>query len=1130
MLSIRQLEEINSQPSAAAFKPSPCLTETLNTQQTGFWSEAVNSFKYSAAQSPLNGLAQLADYTEISDKVLGRKLLPRVHFMDAPQENNSWSGWLGQQIGGAAGLTLNFMLPSMVRGIGRLASGGTALARATETISAGEKIWAASKTGFAYDLLCKPVMPEEGDFWTSRLRNGVVGGLTFGTLTGSTLAAKYGLHNIADKCASILRLNTLLKNEIVKGGIAGIVSGAPAAVVSTYGHSVLTRGELPTDKEINSSVLSFMTAGGLLGTAHGLVDHAAATKKAPAEFNTSNKSDKTITANIQRELAPGVRRFRVVDGNAERLIESLQSDKTAQGRLVLRELSLDGSLGPALETHIQHFGPDCPIGLNEQAVKSTNMSIFCHPQESPNSTLQAKNIYPDFKGKISMVLDNTDVVNGRHQELLVGPEDAFANLKEISNKRKVTLSDAAWETSLGIKYDAFTKSARIESPSLNLQQLTKFLSSHGDLEQLTIERCPEVSNIPLEYTPKLRQLTIKYCYEIKDLPLHFTPQLQQLIVSRCEMPSLPLQHTPNLEHLAVKYCNWITELPLQYTPKLKYLHLYRSDGITKLPLQHTPNLEQLAIETMSFVEELPLQHTPKLRHLVADGSHVKVLALEHAPQLETVELNWCNDLRTLGERLPSKLEELTLVHCPALKDLPKKLPPTLKLTIDGCTLLDSNPDVQMMLEKHFAANASAAKWSLDNVRVTADLLKQSADAIYKFIPQNSTCVLLGRDAYPLVPLLRYRGIDARYFLWSRLQTYDPHELYHYETEQHSKIAAARKAAEEQNAKLWRQEVPPGSIVIDTGYGGSIFDSIKKSDPTIKGYLLSSNGRYPEIPGLKLDRLKLVEYVERFPKSIGRANKLSQAGVPVAKSSNRDAEEKVFLPQASVLLTEQLLQELGLPNEFAYRHKTFTGLTKEERLGIGKYFIPGEGIERDRILRNFDRVHSFLYRGGQPGDGGLQKLQGLGVDTIINLRTGSSVAREEQLAKSLGIRFIHLPIDGEIGIPTSQQMSTFMKEVMNASTRWSNALNDAEKPVKPAIYVHCARGSDRTGTLIAATRIGLEGWTFDQAYREMRKYSFNAKHTHLTDVLQQLSKTRNDSKAGKDILRQILYSAWRGRQE
>jgi len=41
-----------------------------------------------------------------------------------------------------------------------------------------------------------------------------------------------------------------------------------------------------------------------------------------------------------------------------------------------------------------------------------------------------------------------------------------------------------------------------------------------------------------------------------------------------------------------------------------------------------------------------------------------------------------------------------------------------------------------------------------------------------------------------------------------------------------------------------------------------------------------------------------------------------------------------------------------------------------------------------------------------------------------------------------------------------------------------------------IFVHCHYGGDRTGTMLAAYRIANQGWTPEQAYAEMRAFSFH----------------------------------------
>src|SRR5438128_7753691 len=46
-----------------------------------------------------------------------------------------------------------------------------------------------------------------------------------------------------------------------------------------------------------------------------------------------------------------------------------------------------------------------------------------------------------------------------------------------------------------------------------------------------------------------------------------------------------------------------------------------------------------------------------------------------------------------------------------------------------------------------------------------------------------------------------------------------------------------------------------------------------------------------------------------------------------------------------------------------------------------------------------------------------------------------------------------------------------------------------------IFVHCRRGNDRTGMMIAAYRMGAQGWTADQAMKEMHFFGYTAVH-HL----------------------------------
>ena len=131
------------------------------------------------------------------------------------------------------------------------------------------------------------------------------------------------------------------------------------------------------------------------------------------------------------------------------------------------------------------------------------------------------------------------------------------------------------------------------------------------------------------------------------------------------------------------------------------------------------------------------------------------------------------------------------------------------------------------------------------------------------------------------------------------------------------------------------------------------------------------------------------------------------------------------------------------------------------------------------LENFGIVDGRIYRGAQPGKGDYRALAGLGVTTIIDLRLDSkSDARRN--AEAAGLRYVNIAIDDH-GQPTDSDVTAFLK-----------ALDDS-----PAgkVYVHCAGGRHRTGSMIAVYRMVRDGWTLARAYDEMLAYDFYTRLGH-----------------------------------
>jgi protein tyrosine/serine phosphatase len=56
------------------------------------------------------------------------------------------------------------------------------------------------------------------------------------------------------------------------------------------------------------------------------------------------------------------------------------------------------------------------------------------------------------------------------------------------------------------------------------------------------------------------------------------------------------------------------------------------------------------------------------------------------------------------------------------------------------------------------------------------------------------------------------------------------------------------------------------------------------------------------------------------------------------------------------------------------------------------------------------------------------------------------------------------------------------------------------PVNHPILVHCQHGADRTGTMVAAYRIFIQGWNPEEAIRELPHFGFHPIWSHLKTFL------------------------------
>jgi len=159
-------------------------------------------------------------------------------------------------------------------------------------------------------------------------------------------------------------------------------------------------------------------------------------------------------------------------------------------------------------------------------------------------------------------------------------------------------------------------------------------------------------------------------------------------------------------------------------------------------------------------------------------------------------------------------------------------------------------------------------------------------------------------------------------------------------------------------------------------------------------------------------------------------------------------------------------------------------------------VPGTERVSERLfglpgLTRVGRVAPGIFRGAQPTPEGYATLKAMGVRTVINLRTRHG---ERKAVEAAGMRYVEIPM-------------RFWKDVDPAVVRM--ALSAMTDPANQPVFIHCSRGTDRTGVVVAVYRMEVDGWSKAEAEAELEAFGFHEIWSQLKEFVRRYPEGRGE---------------------
>ncbi len=123
------------------------------------------------------------------------------------------------------------------------------------------------------------------------------------------------------------------------------------------------------------------------------------------------------------------------------------------------------------------------------------------------------------------------------------------------------------------------------------------------------------------------------------------------------------------------------------------------------------------------------------------------------------------------------------------------------------------------------------------------------------------------------------------------------------------------------------------------------------------------------------------------------------------------------------------------------------------------------------VENLYRVDPEIFRSAQPSAAGFRELEALGIKSILDVAGGDG---DDESSRGTKLKLFHVP------------MSAFGLR----DDRVVEALRILIDPKNRPLVIHCQHGADRTGAIVALYRVVAQGWSKEDAVREMDEGGFH----------------------------------------